>query len=59
MGVLIFGHHFYEGEFNNNRKHGLGFEKFPSKSEYTGYYVNGKPEGRGKYLWPNGEYYDG
>ncbi|CAD8212891.1 unnamed protein product [Paramecium octaurelia] len=51
--------HVYEGEFNNNRKHGQGWEVFPSKSSYKGLYVNGKPEGQGKFTWANGEYYEG
>jgi hypothetical protein len=28
-------------------------------SEYEGYYVMGKPHGRGKFTWTNGEFYDG
>lgn len=35
----------YEGEFENDRKHGKGFEVFQNKSTYEGMYVNGKPEG--------------
>ena len=56
----------YEGEFENDRKHGIGFERFANQSYYEGLYVNGKPEGnlnyiigKGKFIWPNGEKYEG
>lgn len=56
----------YEGEFENDRKHGKGYEKFQSESIYDGMYINGKPEGinsstpgYGKFVWGNGESYVG
>lgn len=32
---------------------------FPNGSVYEGSYVNGRPEGVGKYKWVNGEFYEG
>lgn len=49
----------YEGQLENDRKHGVGFETFENKATYNGAYVNGKPEGWGTYMWPNGETYEG
>jgi len=43
--LLYFNERIYEGEFENDRKHGKGFEVFQNKSIYEGMYVNGKPEG--------------
>ena len=44
----------YEGSWQNDLKHGFGFEKFPNDCTYKGDYINGKPEGVGRYSWPNG-----
>jgi hypothetical protein len=33
------------GNWENNLKHGEGFERFPNKCEYKGTYMNGKAEG--------------
>lgn len=44
----------YEGNWENDYKHGSGYESFPNGSVYQGMYLNGKPEGVGKYHWPNG-----
>ncbi|CAD8075849.1 unnamed protein product [Paramecium primaurelia] len=49
----------YEGQFENDRKHGSGFERFPDGASYNGTYINGKPDGVGKFLWANGEVYEG
>jgi hypothetical protein len=35
----------YEGEWENGRKHGRGYEVFASKAIYEGQFVNGRPEG--------------
>lgn len=46
VGVLMYDNgRTYEGEFENDRKHGRAFERFPNQSTYEGNYVNGKPEG--------------
>ncbi len=49
----------YEGQWENDFKHGKGVEKFANGTVFEGYYVNGKPEGIGRYAWPNGEFYEG
>lgn len=36
----------YEGDWENDLKHGKGFEIFQNASFYTGFYANGKPEGK-------------
>ena len=43
----------------NDRKHGRGCEVLPDGAIYYGGFINGKPEGLGKFTWPNGETYDG
>ncbi|CAD8162019.1 unnamed protein product [Paramecium octaurelia] len=59
-GVLICNNgRTYEGHFENDRKHGQGYEKLPDNSIYEGMYINGKPEGMGKFNWANGESYEG
>lgn len=45
---------FYEGEWADDLKHGVGYEQFVNKCVYQGDYAKGKPEGIGKYTWPNG-----
>lgn len=47
----------YEGSWECDYKHGLGYEKFTDEAVYEGMYRNGKPEGVGKYTWRNGEKY--
>lgn len=33
----------YEGEWNDNYKHGKGYEKFNNGAVYEGSYIKGKP----------------
>jgi len=33
----------YEGQWNNDLKHGKGYELFANNSYYVGQYINGKP----------------
>jgi hypothetical protein len=43
--LLYKNNRLYEGEWENNLRHGKGFEIFETGSFYNGLYVNGKPEG--------------
>lgn len=60
-GILLCltNHQLYIGFWENNLKHGEGFERFANRSEYKGLYMNGKAEGYGDFTWPNGESYKG
>ncbi len=49
----------YEGEWENDVKHGKGLEINPNGNRYVGYYMNGMPEGVGVFTWRNGENYEG
>lgn len=49
----------YEGNWMSDYKYGEGYEKFANQCVYQGEFINGKPEGIGRYSWPNGEYYEG
>jgi hypothetical protein len=44
----------YEGSWENDFKHGKGYERFSNNSKYEGAFMNGKPEGLGTYFWANG-----
>ena len=49
----------YEGEFENNQKHGFGRAYYPDGSQYVGYFVNDVPNGSGVLYFPNGSRYEG
>jgi len=49
----------YEGDWENDMKHGKGYEILTNGSRYEGGYLNGKAEGFGIFTWPNGEVYEG
>lgn len=49
---------FYEGQFQNNYKHGHGIECLPT-GIYMGGYVNNKPEGKGTFVSKDGDKYEG
>lgn len=50
---------FYEGEFQNNCKHGYGFE-YIAGDIYIGRFVNNKPEDEnGIFMWKNGDLFMG
>lgn len=40
---------FYEGEIQNNCKHGMGYEA-TARGVYIGMFINNKREGRGVFL---------
>ena len=44
----------------NGNKHGKGIEYYKDGNiKYEGDFVNDKREGKGKYIWEDGEYYIG
>jgi len=49
----------YEGEWENDLKHGVGVEVLANSNRYEGEFLNGKPEGSGAFYWANGEFYEG
>ena len=49
----------YEGEFKNNEITGYGYLVYENKQTYKGNLVDGKKEGKGKYIWPDGSEYEG
>ena len=62
-GLLIYddteNRRFYEGDFQNNCKHGNGFE-YINGDIYLGKFVNNKPEDEnGIFLWKNGDLFMG
>ena len=43
LGVLIYDNgRVYEGEWQNDKRNGRGFEQFSNKSKYIGQYLNNK-----------------
>ena len=60
LGVLIYDNgRVYEGEWQDDRRNGRGYELFSNYSNYIGQYLNNKSHGKGIFTWPNGEQYDG
>lgn len=56
IGVLLFDNgRIYEGHWENDRRHGYGYEYFSSGATYVGYYTNNKPHGRKPVYLRNGE----
>jgi hypothetical protein len=49
----------YEGEFLNNKKHGLGKQIFANGDVYEGHWENGLMEGKGKLTMSSGDIYVG
>ena len=49
----------YEGEFENNRKHGIGIETYIDGGVYKGEFKNGLRHGVGSYFWVDGSRYEG
>lgn len=61
-GLLIYDEpkgRFYEGEFQNNCKHGDGVE-YIGGDTYIGKFINNKPEDtNGVFMWKNGDLFIG
>ena len=49
----------YEGEWENNRRDGIGFEQYQDGSWYKGEFQNGQRHGIGTYFWNDGTQYEG
>lgn len=49
----------YEGEWNNDLRHGRGYEIHSNNNTYLGEFVDGKAHGHGIYKWSIYEEYDG
>ena len=49
----------YEGQWQNDKKHGRGLFVYSDKSKYDGIFVNDQYEGLGKFTWPNNNCYFG
>ncbi len=49
----------YDGEWRQNRKHGIGKMVYNGKGEYQGYWENGRRHGEGVFTYPNGDVYSG
>jgi len=59
-GIMLYGpKRLYEGDWENDAKHGKGYEILPTGSHYEGEFLNGKPDGHGIFKWKNGEMYEG
>ena len=50
---------YYEGEFNDGKRHGIGSYELPNGYKYTGNWVNGEIFGHGEAQYPNGSSYQG
>tara|TARA_B110000285_G_C14516524_1_gene334648 strand:+ start:205 stop:417 length:213 start_codon:yes stop_codon:yes gene_type:complete len=51
--------HIYEGQWKNNKKHGLGKEVLTDGSIFEGPFSEGMKHGLGTYTWPNKSKYIG
>jgi hypothetical protein len=50
----------YEGEWDEDYRHGRGYERYPNGNIYIGEFQIGKAHGKGKYEWrDSNEIYDG
>ena len=47
----------YEGEWLEDKQHGIGHETWPDGGEYTGAYVDGLKHGRGVFVWADKSVY--
>ena len=52
-------YNYYEGNWKNSMKNGIGIEYYEDNSEYKGTFLNGKKDGIGFYKWVDGSSYEG
>ena len=50
---------YYEGEFSDGKRHGMGVYELPNGYKYIGEWVNGEIFGHGVAHYPNGSRYEG
>ena len=48
-----------EGQWQQNQLNGFGRFFGPTGNSYTGEFIDGKRNGKGKYIWSNGDWYEG
>lgn len=56
-GIYVKGNYFYAGDFQNDIKHGLGYERKTDGTSYEGEFVNGQHQGFGTYWYLDGSFY--
>ena len=49
----------YDGDWVEDKQHGLGVETWPDGARYEGSYVDGKKHGKGLFKWADGSSYSG
>ena len=49
----------YEGEWQNNMRHGKGILTWPDGARYEGEWRNDLAHGKGAFIWPDGSHYMG
>nr|CAG4718942.1 unnamed protein product [Naegleria fowleri] len=49
----------YNGEWNNNKRHGMGIHQWPDNRIYEGQFKDDLMHGHGKYQWPDNRLYEG
>ncbi|KAG2378746.1 hypothetical protein C9374_007894 [Naegleria lovaniensis] len=49
----------YNGEWNNNKRHGMGVHQWPDNRVYEGQFKDDLMHGHGKYQWPDNRLYEG
>ena len=50
---------FYEGDFENDFRHGTGHFRWANGESYKGDYLQDQRTGQGIYTWPDGSFYEG
>ena len=60
-GTYVYDNKFfqYQGEWRDNKKHGMGVFSMSNGSQYEGEFRDGEMTGQGKRTWPDGSAYTG
>lgn len=59
QGKYTHGEYVYEGEWSNDKMHGVGKFLYASGASYEGDWVDNVYSGKGKYTFPDGTVYEG